>query len=277
MKKVSKKIIGITGANGALGTAFIKKYKKNFIFKVYKKKIEDQKYFNYWIKKNYNIEIFIHLAAISSIEACNKNPRKAYFVNYHSVIKILDILNKELKSLRFFLFSSTSHVYKPSFKKISETKKRLPLSIYGKSKKKTEDYIIKNKKKFNFKVGITRIFNFYTSKHKRGFFIHDIKKRLNKNYKKIILKKVNTDRDYININQLCEIIFFVIKKKIDTPLNVGSGMSINLINLTKMLARINSQKNMIIFEKRKYPGFIANINLLRKFGYKRKIKKFYIK
>ncbi len=277
MKKVSKKIVGITGANGALGTAFIKKYKKDFTFKFYKKKIEDQKYFNYWIKRNQNIEIFIHFAAVSSIEACSKNPRKAYLVNSYSVIKILDVLNKELKSLRYFLFSSSSHVYKPSFEKISETKKRLPLSIYGKTKKKAEDYIIENKKKFNFKIGIARIFNFYTSKHKKGFFIHDIKKRINKNDQKIYLKKVNTERDYINVSQLCEIIFFMIKKEINGPLNVGSGKSINLINLTKILARIYTRKNVLIFEKKKYPGFIANINLLRKFGYRAKIKEFYIK
>ena len=41
--------------------------------------------------------------------------------------------------------------------------------------------------------------------------------------------------------------------------------------------RSESYKNNLIFEKRKYPGLLANISLLRKMGYKRKINKFLIK
>ena len=277
MKKVSKKIVGITGANGALGSEFIKKYKKKFIFKIFKKKIENKKEFKKWIKNNQRIKIFLHFAAISSVKICNKNPRRAFLINTHSTIKILDILNNELKSLEYFLFSSSSHVYKPTFKKISENSKRLPISIYGKSKKKSEDYIIKNLYKFNFKIGIARIFNFYTSKHKKGFFIHDIKERINKKKAKILFKRINTNRDYININQLCEILFFMVKKKINRPLNIGSSKSLNLIDLIKMLAKKYTKKNNLIFEKRKYPGLLANISLLRKMGYKRKINRFLIK
>ena len=99
MKKVSKKIVGITGANGALGSEFIKKYKKKFIFKIFKKKIENKKEFKKWIKNNQRIKIFLHFAAISSVKICNKNPRRAFLINTHSTIKILDILNNELKSL----------------------------------------------------------------------------------------------------------------------------------------------------------------------------------
>ena len=44
-----------------------------------------------------------------------------------------------------------------------------------------------------------------------------------------------------------------------------------------MLAKKYTKKNNLIFEKRKYPGLLANISLLRKMGYKRKINRFLIK
>ena len=67
MKKISKKIIGITGGNGALGSQLINNYKNKFDFRIYKKRIENEKSFKNWLNKNSDIEIFIHLAAIVSI------------------------------------------------------------------------------------------------------------------------------------------------------------------------------------------------------------------
>ena len=78
------------------------------------------------------------------------------------------------------------------------------------------------------------------------------------------MKKVNTERDYINVSQLCEIIFFMIKKEINGPLNVGSGKSINLINLTKILARIYTRKNVLIFEKKKISWFYCEYKSFKK-------------
>ena len=211
MKKVSKKIVGITGSKGALGSQFIKKYKTKFTFKRYKGKIENKKKFETWLQKNLDIQYFVHLAAISSIIQSKKNPSKTYRVNTSSTIEIIKRLNKsKLKKIEYFLFSSSSHVYRPSLKSLSEKSVRKPSTIYGKSKKKVEDFILKNQKKMKFKIGIARIFNFYSSNHREGFFIQDIKKKLKSNKKKLTINKINTTRDYINIGQLCEILFFML-------------------------------------------------------------------
>ena len=75
MNKVSKKIIGITGARGALGSQFINKYRSKFHFRIYKDKIENKKKFSLWLKKNNDIEYFIHLAALSSMRETEKNSK----------------------------------------------------------------------------------------------------------------------------------------------------------------------------------------------------------
>ena len=135
MKKVSKKIIGITGHKGALGTHFINKYKKKVDFRIYKKRIENSKNFKLWVNKNSDIEIFIHLAALSSIKKNERNEKKTHNINTQSSINIINILNNsKLIHFKYFLFASTSHVYKPSFNKLSEKSLRKPRSIYGKSK-----------------------------------------------------------------------------------------------------------------------------------------------
>ena len=277
MKKVSKKIIAVTGSSGALGNEFIKLYKKKYKFIFYKKKIENKTDFFNWLKKNTNIEIFLHFAAISTISSSKRDLKKTYLVNSDATIKILNTLNKfHLIKLKYFLFASSSHVYKPSFKELSENSKRTPSNIYGKSKKIVEDFIIKNRKKIKFKIGIARIFNFYSPKHKKGFFIYDIKNKLIQKNKKIHFNKINTIRDYININQLCEILNFMINKNIVLPVNIGSSRPLNLTNLAKKIIKRKKNKKLITFDKTQYPGLLSNINLLRKLGYKKRIIKFRI-
>lgn len=275
MKKVYKKEIGITGANGVLGNYFIKKNKNNYTFKEYNKKIEDIAEFKNWLKKNKNIEIFLHLAAITKIKLAKKNKKKTFLINSESTIKILNVFNSlENKKLKYFLFASSSHVYAPSFNKINEKSKRIPINTYGESKKIVEDYIFKNNKKFYFKIGIARIFNFYSKEQTEGFFIFDIIKRIKRKKNLLKFKKVNTNRDYIPLKDLSNIIKFMILKRIDRPINIGTGKKLNLIKLIKKIKLLYNKNLKIIFEKKKYPGYVSNISLLRKLGYKNKISIF---
>ena len=275
MNKVSKKIIGITGSNGALGSKFIKKYKAKFIFKIFKDRVENKKKFDTWIKKNSDIQVFIHLAAISSVRETNRNTKKTYKINSNASINIIKKLNKaKLPDLEYFLFSSSSHVYCPSNKSLSEKSTRKPSTIYGKSKKRVEDFIFKNKKKIKFKIGIARIFNFHSYKHGEGFFIQDIKKKLFLNKKILRIRKVNTVRDYIDLEQLCEILFFILNKEITKVVNVGSGKQLNLIDLIQLIKDKNNVKTKLVFENKKFPGLFANVNLLRQLGYRKKMIRF---
>ena len=45
-------------------------------------------------------------------------------------------------------------------------------------------------------------------------------------------------RDYIDLNQLCEILYFMLSKEISKAVNVGSGNRLNLINLIKQIKKI---------------------------------------
>ena len=112
-----------------------------------------------------------------SIKETNRKIKETYNINTFTTIYLIKDLNKATyKHFKSFLFSSSSHVYKPSFKKLSENSIRKPETVYGKSKKKVEDYIHKNRKKINFKIGVARIFNFYSRNHGKDFLFKILKK-----------------------------------------------------------------------------------------------------
>ena len=138
MNKVFKKRIIITGGNGMLGNHFYNKYKNAYTIIKYPYRIENFKKFDKWLagrKFNY----FVHFAAKTKSES--KNKKKLTLINVTSTIKMINILNKKrILNFQYFLFISSSHVYGFSNKKIKETRKRNPNNIYGKSKKRVEDF-----------------------------------------------------------------------------------------------------------------------------------------
>ncbi len=156
--------IGITGCSGSLGKFILKK--KGFKFICFKGDIRKKKDIRNWLSKN-DLNALIHLAAIVPIKTVNKNKKKALHVNYIGTKNLVDeMLNYNIS---WFFFSSTSHVYSSSSKKILETKKTRPISFYGKTKLLSENYIrTKLKNKINFCIG--RIFSTSNISQKKKLF-----------------------------------------------------------------------------------------------------------
>ena len=266
MKKVSKKTILITGGNGVLGSYFYNKYKKNYKIISFTHRLEQFNKLEKWIKNN-TFDYFIHFAAVTSRK--KENYSKINLINKVLPIKILKFFRKNsIKNFRYFLFISSSHVYGYYKNKILETNQRKPFNEYGDTKKKVEDYILKNRKLFNFKIGIARIFNFTSDKQSLGHFIPDI-------YQKIKEKKnlvdLNNNRDFIHIDDVARSLELMIKKKFDSPLNICSGVKTNLISLSRKLNLMTFKKN-IIFKNSKNKlkqDICGNNTLLKKLGLKK--------
>ena len=258
-----KKRIIITGGSGLLGRHFYNKYKDNYLITKYPHRIEKFKKFKNWISKR-NFDYFIHFAAITKNES-KRFKKIISLVNIKSPINILKILNKKNKNLNYFLFVSSSHVYGYSKKKIKENKKRIPQNVYGKTKKKVEDYIINNRKKFNFKIGIARIFNITGPKQKKGYFVPDMISKM-KNIK--MIKNINQFRDFIHIDDVSKSIEVLIKKEIESPVNLSSGERINLINACKILNK-KFVKKEISFDLKRGRDIFGDNTFLKKLGVKK--------
>ena len=267
-------IIGYTGKNSLLAKSFIKDYNHKFIFKCYSGNINHHTKLVKWFKNNLDINIFINFAAITSPFYCNKNKDEALLTNFKSVVNILNIIqNSDLNDFNYFLTLSSSHVFKKSFNKLNEKSIKKPSNFYGLTKLKLENYILRNSKKFRFKIGIARIFNYYNHGKKRGFFINDIIDKLKNSDRIIQFNNTNTYRDFISMKNINTALYKLISLRLANDFNICSGQKIYLPNIIDVLNKKFKNKK-IIFDKKRLPGLIgSNIKLKRK-GWKIKKNNF---
>jgi len=266
LKKVSKKIILITGGKGVLGSYFYNKYKTKYKIISFPYRLEQINKLQEWLKKK-KIHYFVHFAAITSKR--KKNYNKIHLVNKILPIKIIKLFQKSFKKeFRYFLFISTSHVYGFHKKKISEYDKRKPFNKYGRTKKAVEDFILNQKNKFYFKIGIARIFNFTSDTQNKGHFIPDVYAKI-KNKENLI--NFNKNRDFIHIDDVAQSLELMIRKRKDKALNICSGNKINLVSLTRKLNFISLNKKLIFINSRKKinQDIYGNNSLLKKLGMKK--------
>ena len=280
------KNILITGGAGYIGSHVIEKlikrkkrvfivdnlvtgYKKliNKKAKFYKLNILKTKKLRNIILKN-KINSVIHLAASLSIGIGEKFPKR-YFKN--NVIGTQSLLNAcKLTGVKNFIFSSTAAVYKDGLYKVTEKSKIKPKSVYGKTKLKAENIIIKNCKKYKINYGILRYFNVVGASPSGNIGLINKGDHLFKNFSMEILKKKpifkvygqnyktpdkTTIRDYVHISDLAEIHIKVLDKisliKKSVILNCGYGKGISVMKVAKEFKKQSKNKVNILIQDRR--------------------------
>ncbi len=259
---------GITGYTGSLGKV-LRVSKKNIKFSFFTKDIRNKKEVFNWILKN-KLDAIIHLAAIVPIKVVNNNKKKAYQVNYKGTKNIVDAaLNSKVKWL---FFSSTSHVYQSSKNRLNEKSKINPISYYGKTKLLAENYIIKKYKNSNCNYCIGRIFSTTNINQKNNYLVPDLKKKIKKTKKKILLKNLNHYRDFISMSDISKIIFFLYQKKYRGIINIGSGKAVLLKDIAKIICKKfnkeyefkdNKKRTFLVADNKKLKK-LYNFSLIKK-------------
>ena len=260
-----KNRIGLTGSSGSLGKILLKKNKKINI-KCYRGDVRDRKKVFKWFKKN-NFNIIIHLAAIVPIKTVNLNKKKAKQVNYFGTKNIVDACLET--NVSWLFFSSTSHVYGSSLKKINENSKLAPISYYGQTKLFAEKYIRNQLQKSNTIYCIGRIFSTTNKNQKNNYLVPDLKKKIKKTKNKIILRNLNHYRDFISMKDITKIIFYLHKRQFKGVINIASGKSTYLKDIAIYISKYY-KKNVEFKDNKKKTYLIADTRKLRRI-YKKKI------
>lgn len=260
--------IGLTGSTGSLGKVILNN-KKKLKIECFKGDITNYSEVENWVKKK-RLNILIHLAAIVPIKTVNKNKKKAKLVNFIGTKNLVDACVDH--NISWFFFSSTSHVYKSSEKKIKEDATKQPISYYGKTKLMAENYIVKKFKnsKTNFCIG--RIFSTTNINQKKNYLVPDLKFKIKNCKKKITLKNLNHYRDFISMDDLSNIIFKLMKIKFNGIINLATGNGVLLKEIANLIAR-KYNKTLLFKDNKKISYLIADIKLLSKFYVFKKSKK----
>ena len=159
----------------------------------------------------------------------------------------------------WLFFSSTSHVYKSSYTKISERSQKIPISYYGKTKLLAENYIINQLGRTNKRYCIGRIFSTSNKDQKKNYLVPDLKKKIKKTRRKIIFKNLNHYRDFISMQEISKIILKLYKKNYKGIINIGRGQGIHLKDIAKFICK--KYKKKFRFEDNKNPSYLIANNL----------------
>ncbi len=229
-------MIGITGATGILGKILCEKLKNEKMeTSSFKGDICKKEDLIKWISKN-KFEAIIHLAAIVPTIEVKSDPLRAYEVNVSGTINLLSALKQNDQSPWVF-YASSSHVYKSKDSPIKETDTVDPVSLYGMTKYIGEKICVDSAPKNNFSICCGRIFSFFHNSQKAPFLYPNILKRLQTEdiTKSFFLYGADSERDFLNAEEVVDIIIGLMNKKVKGIYNIASGRSTKIRDFVQNL------------------------------------------
>jgi len=263
-----KKIILITGAEGFIATNLVKSLSNIFYLNVFgigtkkfSKKISKNFGYKILINKNINekniaryfknVDLIVHCAGTGTP---NMSAKKNFDKNYLTTKNILNFCINTKKKPKVIFLSSYSVYGGLHKKKINENETTNPLTSYAKSKKKSEDILLKYSKKYNFPVVILRLSSVYGNGLTKQLMFDACKKISHHN--NIFLGTGSEVRDWIHIDDVCSLIKKFIKKdfKKTIILNCGVGYGSKVRDVIQLIKKNLNSKNVIKFSK-KYDQF----------------------
>ena len=197
-----------------------------------------------------NFSKIIHMAALSDVDYCNKNPVKCYEVNVDGTKNMLELARKKDAE---FVFLSSSHIYGNSKKTIlSETESGSPLSHYASSKKMSEILCETYSLTYGLDIRIARIFSVYGPNSSKSNLIFNIINQVLHN-SQISLGNITPKRDFIFIDDLITGLLNIInsKKKGFDVYNLGTGKSTSISDLIDLILKFSNKKISIKSQKDK--------------------------
>lgn len=243
----------LTGSNGFIGSNLISSINSNYKIIGISNKKQIKKIKNYFhqkkdlyiedIKIRTPISTIVHLAALSDVKFCEKNPSLCINVNVLGTKKMLEICRKKDAN---FLFTSTSHVYgTPKKIPITEDEILKPTNIYATSKIMAENLCESYAKTYGLNIAILRLFSVYGPNSPKHNVINSI---MNQYMTKQVvnLGNLKSKRDFIYIQDVIDAIKLVIKKQRGYEVfNIGCGKSTSIESVCRNVSKISKRKPKI--------------------------------
>ena len=203
---------------------------KNFTF--YKKDVRDKKFLKKIVK---NFDFIIPLAGLVGAPLCEKRKKDAKEINLQAVKDLISLLSKKQKII--FTNSNSGYGVGSKNKFCDENSPLNPISLYGRTKVDAEKEVMKFGNSVSFRLAT--VFG-YSYRMRTDLLLNNLV-LLSMRDKKLDIFESNFRRNFIHVNDVCEIVFAIY--------NFGKLKS-NIFNLG--MSKANITKNEMVNKIKKY-------------------------
>ncbi|NLA24347.1 MAG: NAD-dependent epimerase/dehydratase family protein, partial [Bacteroidales bacterium] len=217
---------------------------KNPNYKFIESDIRDISYLDKEI--NFNIDVFIHLAAKAGVRYSIKYPIGYKEVNVDGTQKALELAVK--KNTNKFIFASSSSVYgNSSTPFVEDTTPLNPISPYAQSKTLSEKLGREYAQKKGFEYVALRFFSVYGPRLRPDLVMNKIAKSIFQNEILNVYGNGSAARDYTHVNDIINGIYACITAKFEKPeiINLGNNNPISLSEIISIFEEETNKKAKI--------------------------------
>lgn len=179
------------------------------------------------IVKEVSPDYIVHMAGVSSLPDCEKDPMECYMTNTVGTLNVLD--SARINGIKDIIFTSTSAVYENNDEfPFTEDMEVKPTLNYSLSKKLAEEICHSYIENHGMNVTILRLFNVFGPRQdiyrKSPPLINYIVKEIMNGRAPVLHSNGEQRRDYISVDKVCEVIVRLLERglKVGTY-NVCSG------------------------------------------------------
>lgn len=216
------------------------------------------------------ISKIIHLAAISDVDYCQKNPINSSKVNIIGTQKILELARSNDSQV---IFLSTAHVFgTPKNNPINENFQKHPQSIYAATKLAGEALCESYSNSYGLNIGVARLFSVFGPNSPKHTVTENIIKQIIS--KKIIkLGNLKSKRDFLYVTDAINAILLIMKKNHRyNEYNIGNEKSYSINQICTILKNISKKEFTIKIFKTKIRKndsikLVSDSSKLRKLGW----------
>lgn len=220
------------------------------------------------LKEAFNkIDCLIHLASSVNPEKYTGNWNDVYKFEANTTLAIMDYLKKQNNPIHILFPSSGGTVYSDSKIPHVETEAVYGESPYGIQKIMFENYFkLLTKLNSNISCNILRISNVYglnLNKNRGQGFIDISLEKIKNNEPLEIWAPLDTARDYIHINKVCEYIKTLIEYKNGFEIfNLGSGKATTIQDLLNKWQKDFGKEIKYVMKDVEYSKYFPKSNIL---------------
>lgn len=239
------KTVAITGSSGFVGKYLVKKLLGNGYRVI---ELDVDKGIDLLDIKSVSLinkfDIIVHLASKSFVPLSFENPYEFYHDNYCMTLNVLELAKKNKAKVIFF----SSYLYgNPEYLPIDENHPLRPHNPYAQTKLISEKLCEGYNRDFKVPIIIFRPFNIYGPGQNKNFLIPSIIAQISSG--KIELNDPRPKRDFVHVSDVVNAVAAAVKfENFDFEIiNLGSGKSISVKELTEKISTILDTKPQITF------------------------------